>query len=249
MTTLLNRETKQAPGGMAIPAAATSPQAIGRTACVLIGGIMLTEGLRRRSVVGSLVALSGAELIRQGALGRGAVLRAMGVSSEEAVPEVVELTRTLTILRSPDELHALWRDPATLPQLLQPMAQVTVHEDAEADWVVTGPLGLRLHWRTRVLEDRPGEFIAWSAQPGALLPHAVEIRFRPLARERGTEVELRLRLMPPGGLLGTMAASRLKDIPAAMAQKTLRRFKSLAETGEIPTHRHAPACREAGRDD
>lgn len=92
------------------------------------------------------------------------------------------------------------------------MAQVTVHEDAEADWLVTGPLGLRLHWRTRVLEDRPGEFIAWSAQPGALLPHAVEIRSRPLARERGTEVELRLRLMPPGGLFGTMAASRLAEM-------------------------------------
>lgn len=249
MTTLLDIETRRTPGGLAIPAAASNPQAIGRTACVVLGGIILTEGLRRRSVVGTLVGLSGAELIRQGVMGRGAVLRAMGLSSEEAVPEVIELTRSLTILRSPDELDALWRDPATLPRLLEPLAQVTVHEEGEADWVMTGPLGMRLAWRTRVLEERPGEFVAWSAQPGALLPHAVEIRFRPLARDRGTEVELRLRLMPPGGMLGTMAATRLKNVPATLVQKLLRRFKSLAETGEIPTHRLASACRNGGRDD
>ena len=216
---------------------------------MLLGGVVLLEGLRRRSALGLMTALAGAELIRQGATGRGAFLRALGVSREEAAPEVIAVTRTLTILRSPDELYALWRDSKTLPRLLEPLIQVSVGQGAETSWRLSGPLGLHLDWRTHVIEDRPGEGLAWITQPGAWLPHAAAIRFRPAPHDRGTEVELRLRLLPPGILLASPLEGRLRLAPAILLQKVLRQFKSLAETGEIPTHRHASACRGDGRDE
>ena len=248
MDTLLNRGTGQGADVTERPRREVNALDIGRTACVLIGGVVAIEGLRRRSALGWLTALTGVELVREGITGQGAVLRALGLSETEELPEVVELTRTLTILRSPAELYALWRNPATLPRLLEPAADVKAIGETEAEWRLNGPMGLRMAWQTRITEDRPDEFIAWMAEPGAWIPHAASVRFRPAARDRGTEVSLRLQLMPPGGDLGTRAAMRFKKLPALLLQKTLRRFKSLAETGEIPTHRRAPACRNDGRD-
>lgn len=249
MDTMLNRVSERPAIEQARPPSAIEPKAVARTAAVLLGGVVVTEGVRRRSAVGLLTALAGAELIRQGVIGRGSVLRAMGVGREEAVPEVIELTRTLIVLRSPDELYALWRNPETLQKLLEPMIEVDTRDATETEWRLTGPLGIRTAWRTRVVEDRPGELVAWMAQPGAWVPHAAAIRFRPTANQRGTEVVLSLRLVPPGILLGSLAEGRLRTVPGVLLQKVLRRFKSLAETGEIPTHRRTPACRGDGRDE
>ena len=249
MDTLLNREIERPSAERAAPPSAVDAAAIARTACVLLGGIVAIEGVRRRSALGVLSALAGAELVRQGVQGRGALLRAMGVSREEAKPEVIELTRTITVLRSPDELYALWRNAETLPRLLEGMATVTVRDDTETDWRLKGPLGIQLAWRTRLVEDRPGELVAWMSQPGAWIPHAGAIRFTPAPHDRGTEVMLRLRIVPPGLLLGSPLEGRLRLAPAILLQKVLRQFKSLAETGETPTHRRAPACRGDGRDE
>lgn len=249
MDTLLNRDVARPSAERAAPPSAVDAAAIARTVCVLLGGVGVIEGVRRRSPVGILTALAGAELIREGVQGSGAFLRAMGVSREEAAPEVIELTRTLTVLRSPDELYALWRNPETLPRLLEGLGTVTVRDETESDWILKGPLGIRVAWRTRVTEDRPGERVAWMSQPGAWMPHAGAIRFTPSPRDRGTEVMLRLRIIPPGILLGSPLEGRLRLAPAILLQKVLRQFKSLAETGEIPNHRRAPACRGTGRDE
>jgi uncharacterized membrane protein len=59
----------------------------------------------------------------------------------------------------------------------------------------------------------------------------------------GTQVTLHFTFDPPGGTLGNKMAKRLNIVPSMLAEKALRRFKSLAETGEIPTLKHNPAAR------
>jgi hypothetical protein len=63
------------------------------------------------------------------------------------------------------------------------------------------------------------------------------VRFRPAPQGRGTEVLLRLDA-PAGGTLGF--------VPSAVAGKALRNFKSLVETGEIPTLKRNPSGRGRG---
>jgi hypothetical protein len=46
-----------------------------------------------------------------------------------------------------------------------------------------------------------------------------------------------------------MLAKLLGPAPKLLLQKALRRFKSLAETGEIPTLQRNPAARDGGRDE
>lgn len=245
MDTLLDRGSGGR--GLAQERPSVRAAAVGRAAIGLLGGAILIQGLKRRSLVSALLALPAAELIREGVTGQGTILRALGLARDEALPEVLEVRRTLTILRSPDELHALLREPETLQRLVEPMFRFVQEDETEASWRYEGPFGIRLAWRTRLVEERPNQALAWIAQPGALVPHEVSIRFRPAARDGGTEVTLRLRLLPPAGSLGAMAANRFEKLTGILAQKALRRFKSLAETGEIPTHRRAPACRNDGR--
>ena len=55
---------------------------------------------------------------------------------------------------------------------------------------------------------------------------------------------LRFRFDPPGGARGTAAVKLLGTTPLDLAADgVLRRFKSLVETGEIPTTERQPAAR------
>jgi uncharacterized membrane protein len=62
-------------------------------------------------------------------------------------------------------------------------------------------------------------------------------------------VKLRFRFDPPGGVLGDAAIKRFGVVPGTLTSKALRRFKSLAETGEIPTTERNPSARADAREE
>jgi len=114
-------------------------------------------------------------------------------------------------------------------------ADVTPTEGDRHRWTVHGPAGTELSRETQVVEDTPGEVVRWEASRDASASNGGSIRFRPAAGDRGTVVTLSLDFDPPGGTLGNAALERLDVVPGALAGHVLGRFKSLAETGEIPT--------------
>ena len=125
------------------------------------------------------------------------------------------------------------------------MASVTPIDEDRALWTVHGPLGRTLTWETRIIEERPNELVRWQSQPGADLGNEGSARFRPAPGALGTVVTLRVRFEPPGGALG--AALKLSEIvPSSILGTALRRFKSLVETGEIPTLDRNPSARGRG---
>ena len=81
------------------------------------------------------------------------------------------------------------------------------------------------------------------------MPNEGSIRFRPAPGDWGTKVRLRFRFASPSGVLGEAASKLLNVVPSMLAGKALRRFKSLAETGEIPTTEHNPSARRGARDE
>jgi hypothetical protein len=50
-------------------------------------------------------------------------------------------------------------------------------------------------------------------------------------------------------VLGEVASKLLNVVSGMLTGKALRRFKSLAETGEIPTTEHNPSARRGARDE
>lgn len=155
---------------------------------------------------------------------------------------VHEVRCALPIGRDPPELHRLWLDAQAQRVVMAQLADVAVgselwHWKAHAKWIGD------VEWDSRVVADEPGRRIAWRSLDGADLPNEGELVFGPGRPGWGTEVRLTWRFDPPGGTLGEFVA-RLTDAPHAIGALVLRRFKSLAETGEVPTLANNPTTRD-----
>lgn len=242
------------------PRQGSTGSAIDRTKRVLaavLGVGLLVRGVRRRSLRGTATALAGGWLLYRALGGNGRGARTSGFEegdvngdgrgedrSSPAGP--TEVTRSVTVGGPAEELYEAWRDPETFSRIMGHFAEVTSTDGDRFRWTVRGPRGVELAWETHVVESEPGEFVRWETPEDATLPNEGTVRFRPAPGDRGTIVTLSIRFDPPGGALGDAALQRLDVVPKALAGRALGRFKSLVETGEIPTVSGNPSARGRG---
>lgn len=238
------RETR--PAAPAHSPSTTNVGDVERVASALAGAACVTWGLRRRSLGGLLVAAAGGELLYRGFSGHCRFYQWLGKSTVDSGPTHVETA--ITIGRPAEELYRLWRDPQALSRIMGHFADVEARGEGRLHWTVRGPLEQRLQWDSETIDEHPGESLRWRSCAGAPVPNEGELRFAPAPQERGTEVRFRLRFDPPGGVLGRAAVKALGSTPSLIAGHALRRFKSLAETGEIPTLERNPSAREGVSD-
>lgn len=142
-------------------------------------------------------------------------------------------------------IYAHRLEPDTLPKIMNHIAEVRSGAEGQTHWQMKLPLGQSLEWDTRVTEERRDELSYWRSLEGAALPNEGRVTFRPAPAERGT-VTLKLEFNPPGGALGSAVAKQFEAVPKNLVSKALRRFKSLAETGEMPTLSSNPSARGRG---
>ena len=170
--------------------------------------------------------------------------RTNSTKQDKAAASKPEVERSVTIGQPPEALYQRWRDPATLPQVMAGFATVRASGDGRMHWTIEGPLGRTYEWDSETSDDSPGVGLGWRSLPGAAIPNEGSIRFTPAPADRGTVATLRLRFDPPVGALGDAAVQLLGTKPLDLAvDSALRRFKSLVETGEIPTTERQPAAR------
>ncbi|MHB0949206.1 MAG: SRPBCC family protein [Gemmatimonadaceae bacterium] len=223
-----------------------------RWVSVLGGSALAVWGLERRDVPGAALALLGAAMIHRGATGHCYVYDAIGVSTDDGargfIPHAdqpaglaatvrasksVKVERSIAVSRSPAELYALWRDPANVARFMDQVESVEPIDDRHARWTMRGPAGRRISWVAEVIVDVPDERIAWKSAEGSQVPNAGSVHFDALPDARGTEVRLVMDYEPPAGLIGNSLAKLLGADPDVMVRESLRRFKALAEVGEI----------------
>lgn len=219
-------------------AAVTSPIRLPRGAGIRIR----PRGIFHRASVPRPAALLGFVL---GGATIGVLLARRTRKRSIAAPLVLE--RSITIGKPADELYELLRRPDTLSRVIGPAAKLRSDGDGGTHWSVEGPLGRALDGDTRLVEERPSERLRWESTPGSKVHKAMSVGFRPAPEGWGTEVSLQLRLDVDGGALGALT-KHLGPVPGAIAGKALHRYKSLAETGEVPTLDRQPAARKDGRD-
>ncbi|WP_121741713.1 SRPBCC family protein [Natronorubrum halophilum] len=200
-----------------------------------VGGALVAFGLGRRSLGGAAIALVGGWMAY-----RAVGARSEGSTGAETVAE------SITIGKPADELSEFARDAANLNRLVGPFADVTALEADRHRWTVHESPDQRLSWETRLVEDRPGDRLRWEPADGTALIDGWSMSFRPAPGDRGTEVTLEVGFAPPGGSLGTAVIEKLDVVPESLVGGVLDRFKSLAETGEIPTTEGNPSARGRG---
>ncbi|RYE86983.1 MAG: DUF2892 domain-containing protein [Myxococcales bacterium] len=217
-----------------------------RLASVVLGGALVTFGLSRSSFGEAVLAvLGGGALLHRGFTGHCEVYEALGRHGDGHTEELVPPPRaevTLTIGKTAAELHEAWSHPSTLAQVMGHFATLTPADAGRTRWSVQGPLGTHVEWDTSVTGERP-ERIEWRSVEGSSLVSEGWVRFRAAPGDRGTEVTLSLGFEPPGGVVGNALVKLLGAPAEVLVRAALRRFKSLVETGEIPTLEHNPAAR------
>jgi uncharacterized membrane protein len=208
-----------------------------------LGGVLLSAGLRRRSRIGAAAALVGGWLAYRAVGGRRRLGRAVG---RGAGNDRVTVERTVTVGEPAEELSERLRDPAALGAVVGHFAGVTAAGEDRQRWTVAGPADRDLSWETRLVEDDPGERLRWETVEGRGLFEEWASEFRPSPGGRGTQVTFRVSFAPPGGSLGRAAVERLETAPETLVGDALGRFKSLAETGEVPSLEGNPSARGRG---
>lgn len=200
---------------------------------VALASALVVRGLRRRSLGGAALVLVGGWLLSRtlGGFGRR---------------DRTTVSRSITVGKPADECYDTWRDPDQLSRVMGHFAEITAADDDGIRWTVDGPGEREFSWETRIVEDVPGEYVRWETPPNAVLAGEGSVRFQQAPGDRGTRVTLSMRIDPPGGAVGNAVLTRLDAAPAALAGRALRRFKRLAESGEIPTLEGNPSGRGTG---
>jgi uncharacterized membrane protein len=160
-------------------------------------------------------------------------------------PRGIRVQHSVTIEYPAADVYRCWRDLENLPRFMEHLESVTRAEHEAWRFVARGPGGTRVEWLARVINDIPGEVIAWQSLEGSTISTAGSVRFD--ERPHGTQVTVTMQYDAPGGKLGAAIARLMGEEPRVQVREDLRRFKQLLETGEVPTVEGQPSGRARRR--
>lgn len=158
------------------------------------------------------------------------------------------LLRRMTVDAPAHQLTEWLSDGHNIALMHGHFADIQVVDERTTRWTVTLPVVPNLVWDSEIVEVVPGQAVRWKSKPGGSLENSGELTMRPAPGQWGTEVTLYMRFNPPAGPLGDLVTAMNTAAPKIIADKSLRRFKAMIETGEIPTTSGQPAGRHSGHD-
>lgn len=208
-----------------------------------MGGLALTlYGLRRRGWPGVALVLAGSTLLYRSVIGHSRLYGALGLHLVRTTRGLqrIEVVRSMTINRRPEDLYRFWRRVENLPQVMRHLESVRVIDEKRSHWVARAPGGRTMEWDAEIVNDKENTLLAWQSCEGSDIAHWGVVRFMPAPDDRGTEVTIELEYEPIGGTFGAALAKLFGEEPGVQISDDLRRFKQLMEAGEVPTTEGQP---------
>jgi uncharacterized membrane protein len=204
------------------------------------GGALIVYGIRKRSWLGTLIALGGGNLLMRGTLGRSLLYRALGVNTalraagrENGQSSRIQVDKGVTIERSPEEAYRFWRNFENLPRIMEHLRSVRNIDGRRSHWVAKAPAGLNVEWDAEIIEETENRKISWRSLEGSDVYSQGTVYFEPAQDGRGTQVRVILEYQPPGGKAGAALAKLFGEEPSQQIEEDLQRLKRVMETGEV----------------
>ncbi|MEU7841609.1 SRPBCC family protein [Micromonospora sp. NPDC049114] len=160
----------------------------------------------------------------------------------------MELTATTTIRKPPPKVYAFWRDLDNLPTFMAHLEKIRSTGNRTSHWSASAPFGTNVEWDAEIVDDTPGEKIAWRSTGNADVPNAGTVRFVPAPDGLSTEVHVVLSYDIPGGAIGKAVARYFGEEPHQQLDDDLRRLKQVLETGEVVRSDGAPWGKRARKE-
>ena len=226
-------------------------------ASMLAGGALLGFGLKQGGLLGTAASVLGGAMLYRGSTGHCHMYDAMDVNTAEDVPEgtqkspfnrraftgLVHVTKSVTINKPAADVYRFWRNFENLPQFMKHLESVTVTGDKTSHWKAKAPFGTSVEWDAELTSDVENKRIGWKSVENATIPNSGVVEFIDKG-DRGTIVKVVMTYESPGGKLGEWIAWALGEEPSYQVEDDLRRFKTLMETGRVPTIQGQTSGRE-----
>lgn len=198
-----------------------------------IGSGMILRGAFRGGLLGKGVAAAGAGLLTR-AIANLEWKRLLGMGAGR---RAVDLTKTVHVDASPEEVFAFWDNVENFPRFMSHLREVRSTGDGRSHWVAEGRGGMRAEWDAEITARVPNEVIAWKSIGKPAIENAGLVRFQPDERG-GTRIDIRMSYNPPAGALGHAFASFLGANPKHLMNEDMVRLQSLIERGKTSAHGH-----------
>lgn len=206
-----------------------------RIMSAIAGGALVVFGLTRMSRGGLALAALGGALGYRGVTGHCDVYERLGIDAGGARRNVgnlgVKIDEAIVVNAPPRRVYDVWRNLLNLPRLLSHVERVEILDWGRSRWTVKGPAGTRVTWDAELINDKPGEIIAWRTTDAALVNHAGSVTFEPAGE--GTRVLVSLQYDPPGGRFGHAVASLVSADAGSQVAGDLAAFKRALEEGRL----------------
>ena len=172
-----------------------------RLSSATVGALFLLNGIKRRSVGGTALALTGGELLYRGFSGHCHLYGTLGMSTAKdgASADALQVQQSITIKKTPEELYRAWRQPENSGGYHGAFCPGDGGERRSGALGDKESIGEEIEWDAQIVEDRPDEFLRWQSNIGAKWPNEGSVSFRPGPSDWGTVVTLSFRFDPPGG--------------------------------------------------
>jgi uncharacterized membrane protein len=212
-----------------------------RWASAISGAALTVYGLKKRSIVGAVIAASGGALLYRAATGHCAVYAAAGINTADGFDtrtalggsRGVNVETSEVIDRPVEEVYRFWRNFENLPRFMRHLVSVTESGPRRSHWVATAPAGATVEWDADIINEVPNELIGWRTVGNSEVVSAGSVKFSPSAAGAGTQVKVRLQYEPPAGKLGAAIAWMFGQEPRQTIQEDLGRLKQLLEKGSV----------------
>lgn len=202
---------------------------------LVTGGLLFVKGLTTRGPLGALYKIGGLALAYRGQQGYGKLYDKVGLSLAKNPTGVgrqnVRVDAAVDIDRSPMDLYRIWRNFENLPIFMSHLQKVEEHDDKCSKWTTKAPFGMVVSWEAEIINDVPGEIIAWQTLEGSGVDTAGSVRFEP--HGEGTRLKVVLRYDPPADL-GGYALAKIVGLDAQrQVSRDLEDFKRAIEAKSI----------------
>jgi uncharacterized membrane protein len=204
----------------------------------LAGGALLVYGISRRSWFREALALVGADLLSYGATGHhlyealGITTAQIGRQERTRIPHQlgVQVQRSIHVNAPPQKAYEFVRDLENLPRFMEHVKTVSKRDERRSHWVVKAPAGTQVEWDAEIINDLPGELIAWRSINNPDIDSAGSVRFERAMQDDCTVIRVSMQYLPPAGILGATVAKLFGEEPEQQLKDDLGRLKLALES-------------------
>lgn len=215
-----------------------------RVASMTGGAVLMYLGLRNFSLSRLTLAATGGAMMYRGLTGfcpgNEELSRNSSAAGQQTGP--IEIETNLTVEQPRGDVYAFWRHLENLPRFMQHLSEVRDLGDGRSHWVAPVPGGFgHVEWDAEIQAVEEGRHLAWHSVEGADIANSGEVRFKDAPGHRGTEIHAKIAYRPPAGSVGQAIVKFFNPAFEQMVKEDIRRFKHVAEGGEISTVNGQPA--------